>query len=121
MLMLVGRFSRMTPCGRCHVTSTHVHSEDTMRAMIDMQAVEDFRARAMNPMHPHQRGTSQVYPTPLHYSVPYCLPLQVRSRVETRHRYSPHASFSDFSATPEEDICGHGSEAPPWRCTFARS
>lgn len=34
--------------------------EPTMKALICSEAVASFRSRALNPMHPHQRGTSQV-------------------------------------------------------------
>ena len=33
--------------------------EAVMRGLVDAAAVASFRSRALNPMHPHQRGTSQ--------------------------------------------------------------
>ena len=32
---------------------------DEMKKLVDMKDIEDFRARALNPEHPVQRGTAQ--------------------------------------------------------------
>lgn len=41
------------------VSKIDVIDYDEMKALVDMKDVEDFRARALNPEHPVQRGTAQ--------------------------------------------------------------